>query len=52
MQAFRRVLEYTGGKQVRAALLLGIARHTLRTKLQELGPHVAPFAEANEGDLP
>jgi DNA-binding NtrC family response regulator len=32
-----RVLEYTGGNQARAALLLGIARRTLRTKLQDLG---------------
>src|SRR5262249_6242089 len=29
-----RVLEHTGGNQCRAALLLGIARRTLRTKLQ------------------
>jgi two-component system nitrogen regulation response regulator GlnG len=47
-----RVLGYTGGNQQRAALLLGIARRTLRTKLQELGLHVAHSVEANEGDLP
>ena len=47
-----RVLEYTGGNQARAALLLGIARRTLRTKLQELGLHVTHSVEANEGDLP
>jgi two-component system nitrogen regulation response regulator GlnG len=47
-----RVLEYTGGNQVRAALLLGIARRTLRTKLQEQGLHVTHAVEADEGDLP
>jgi two-component system nitrogen regulation response regulator GlnG len=36
-----RVLKYTGGNQQRAALLLGISRKTLRTKLQDLGVHVA-----------
>ena len=35
-----RVLEYTGGNQARAALLLGIARRTLRTKLRDLGLQV------------
>jgi two-component system nitrogen regulation response regulator GlnG len=35
------VLEQTGGNQVRAARLLGIARQTLRLKLRELGFHVA-----------
>jgi len=43
-----RVLEHTGGSQVRAALQLGIARKTLRTKLSELGLHVARSVEANE----
>src|SRR5262249_43592063 len=46
-----RVLEYTGGKQARAALLLGIARRTLRTKLQELGLHVA-HSVATDDDHP
>jgi two-component system nitrogen regulation response regulator GlnG len=46
-----RILGYTGGNQARAALLLGIARRTLRTKLQELGLHVAHSVEADEGDL-
>jgi two-component system nitrogen regulation response regulator GlnG len=32
-----RVPEYTGGNQHQAALLLGIARQTLRTKIRELG---------------
>ncbi len=49
VQAFRRVLEYTGGKQARVALLLGIARRTLRTKPRELGLHVAHPVRANEG---
>jgi two-component system nitrogen regulation response regulator GlnG len=47
-----RVLEYTGGNQQRAALLLGITRRTLRTKLQDAGLHVAHALEANEADLP
>src|SRR5438552_10291318 len=34
------VLEYTGFNQQRAALLLGIARQTLRAKLRDLGLHV------------
>jgi hypothetical protein len=36
----------------RAALLLGIARRTLRLKLQELGLRVRHSVEANEGDVP
>jgi DNA-binding NtrC family response regulator len=47
-----RILEYTGGNQQRAALLLGIARKTLRTKLQDLALHVAHSVEADEDDLP
>jgi DNA-binding protein Fis len=35
-----RVLEYTGGNLHRAALLLGMARQTLRVKLGELGLQV------------
>jgi two-component system nitrogen regulation response regulator GlnG len=46
------VLEYTGGNQRRAALLLGIARPTLRVKLQDAGLHVAHAVETNEDDLP
>jgi two-component system nitrogen regulation response regulator GlnG len=46
-----RVLEHTGGNQARAALLLGIARRTLRTKLQDLGLHVAHSVEADEDNL-
>jgi two-component system nitrogen regulation response regulator GlnG len=47
-----RVLEYTGGNQLRAAFLLGIARRTLRQKLRELGLHVTHRVQANECDLP
>jgi two-component system nitrogen regulation response regulator GlnG len=45
------VLEYTGGNQARAALLLGIARQTLRTKFRELGLRVGRSVEADEDDL-
>jgi two-component system nitrogen regulation response regulator GlnG len=47
-----RVLEHTGGNQARAALLLGIARRTLRTKLGDLGLQVIHSVEADEGILP
>jgi DNA-binding protein Fis len=47
-----RVLQYTEGNQHRAALLLGIARRTLRTKLRELGLRVAHSVGANGDDLP
>jgi two-component system nitrogen regulation response regulator GlnG len=40
-----RVLEFTGGSQARAALLLGMARRTLRDKLRYLGLHVARSVE-------
>jgi two-component system nitrogen regulation response regulator GlnG len=46
-----RVLEYTGWNIQRAALLLGIARQTLRAKLRDLGLHVAHSLEANEDHL-
>jgi two-component system nitrogen regulation response regulator GlnG len=49
---FPLVLEYTGGNQRRAALLLGIARRTLRQKLRDLGLHVTHSVEADEDDLP
>ena len=39
-----RVLDYTGGNQHRAALLLGIARQTLRMKLSDLGLHLTRSA--------
>ena len=45
-----RVLEHTGGNQARAALLLGIARRTLRTKLGELGLQVTPTVGAGEAE--
>jgi DNA-binding NtrC family response regulator len=44
------VLAYTGGNQAQAALRLGIARRTLRLKLQDLGRQVAHPVEANEDD--
>jgi two-component system nitrogen regulation response regulator GlnG len=47
-----RVLGYTGGNQHRAALLLGIARKTLRQKLRDLGLHVAHSVEADGDDPP
>ena len=46
-----RVLEHTRGNLQRAALLLGIARQTLRLKLRDLGLSVARPGEA-EGDDP
>jgi two-component system nitrogen regulation response regulator GlnG len=46
------VLEHTAGSQQQAARLLGIARRTLRTRLRDLGLHVAHSVEANEDDLP
>jgi len=45
-----RVLEYTGFKQQRAALLLGIARQTLRLKLRDLGLCVPRPGEAENDD--
>ncbi len=45
-----RVLEHTGGNQARAAALLGIARHTLRTKLRELGLQVTPTVGPGEAE--
>jgi DNA-binding NtrC family response regulator len=47
-----RVLDYTGGNQNRAALLLGVARQTLRMKLRDLGLHVTHAVEADGGTLP
>ena len=46
------VLEHTAGSQQQAARRLGIARRTLRTRLRDLGLHVAHSVEANEDDLP
>jgi two-component system nitrogen regulation response regulator GlnG len=45
-----RVLEHTRGNLQQAALLLGIARQTLRLKLRDLGLSVARPGEAEEGD--
>jgi two-component system nitrogen regulation response regulator GlnG len=46
------VLEYTRGSQHQAARLLGIARQTLRQKLQALGLHVTRSVEAGDEDQP
>ncbi|TMQ34613.1 MAG: sigma-54-dependent Fis family transcriptional regulator, partial [Planctomycetota bacterium] len=43
-----RVLEYTRGSQHQAALLLGIARQTLRLKLRDLGLSVARPVQTEE----
>jgi len=43
-----RVLEHTRGSQHQAALLLGIARQTLRLKLRELGLSARRIVEAEE----
>src|SRR5262249_3966894 len=45
-----RVLEHTSGNLQQAALLLGIARQTLRLKLRDLGLSVARTVEAEEDD--
>jgi two-component system nitrogen regulation response regulator GlnG len=45
-----RVLDCTRGSQHQAALLLGIARQTLRLKLRELGLPVTRSAETEEED--
>src|SRR5262249_23638121 len=44
-----RVLEYTGGNQLQAARMLGIARQTLRQKLRELGLQITQSVESDEG---
>jgi DNA-binding NtrC family response regulator len=41
-----RVLEHTGGSQHQAAMMLGIARQTLRLKLRDLGLSAPRSAEA------
>jgi len=45
-----RVLEFTGGSQQQAALLLGIARQTLRMKLRDLGLAALPQSEAEQNE--
>ena len=45
-----RVLEHTRGNLQQAALLLGIARQTLRLKLRDLGLSVTRPGEAEEDD--
>src|SRR3954462_9337381 len=46
-----RVLEHTRGNLQQAALLLGIARQTLRLKLRDLGLSVTRTLEAEEDEL-
>jgi DNA-binding NtrC family response regulator len=46
------VLGHTGGNQQRAALLLGIARRTLRMRLRDLELHVTHSVEADDDILP
>ena len=43
-----RVLDHAGGSQHQAALLLGIARQTLRLKLRDLGPSARAPREAEK----
>jgi two-component system nitrogen regulation response regulator GlnG len=45
-----RVLEHTRGNLQQAALLLGIARQTLRLKLRDLGLSGTRTVEAEEDD--
>lgn len=40
-----RVIEQTGGSQHRAARRLGIARETLRRRIQKLGLRITPMVE-------
>jgi two-component system nitrogen regulation response regulator GlnG len=49
-QLLTRVLEFTHGNLQQAALMLGIARQTLRLKLRDLGLSVARPGEAEEDD--
>ena len=45
-----RVLEYTEGNQHQAAMLLGIARQTLRLKIRDLGLSITRPGEAQEDE--
>ncbi|WP_165245410.1 sigma-54-dependent transcriptional regulator [Paludisphaera soli] len=45
-------MQFARGSQHQAALLLGIARQTLRQKLKQLGLHTARHAETDEPDAP
>jgi DNA-binding NtrC family response regulator len=49
-QLLARVLEHTRGNVQQAALMLGIARQTLRLKLRDLGLSVSRPGEAEEDD--
>jgi DNA-binding NtrC family response regulator len=44
------VLRWTGGNQLQAARILGIARRTLRLRLRELGLSVTKAVEGDEND--
>jgi len=46
-----RVMEHTGGNLQQAALLLGIARQTLRLKLRDLGLSITRTLEVEEDDV-
>jgi DNA-binding NtrC family response regulator len=49
----RRVMEFTNGNQHRASRMLGIARHTLRLKLRDLGmSSVSQSIGADEDEQP
>jgi two-component system nitrogen regulation response regulator GlnG len=45
-----RVLQHTGGNQLRAAKLLGITRGSLRNKLRDLGITIGRSVEVNEDE--
>jgi DNA-binding protein Fis len=47
-----RVLEYTGGSQHQASLILGIALETLHLKLRKLGLSVGRPAGSESDDQP
>ena len=49
-QLLARVMEFTQGNLQQAALVLGIARQTLRLKLRDLGLSVPRSPEAEESD--
>ena len=48
LHLFRGDAQHTGGNQHRAARVLGVARHTLRTKRRDLGLRVTHAVEGDE----